>query len=174
MIGSILISVLIVSFIGAALAAMLVVSEHFIANYGECKININDERDLTVQGGKNLLSMLTAEKIFIPSACGGRGTCGLCKVKVLEGAGAILPTEEPYLSKEERTIEHAALLPGQGQEQPADPDPAGVVLDPRVCDPLHEDRGPHARHQAVPPATDRAGDDRLRPRPVCAGAHAGL
>ena len=73
MIGSILISVLIVSFIGAALAAMLVVSEHFIANYGECKININDERDLTVQGGKNLLSMLTAEKIFIPSACGGPG-----------------------------------------------------------------------------------------------------
>lgn len=102
MIGETLISVLIVSFIGAAMAAVLVVSEHFIANYGECKININEERNLTVQGGKNLLSMLTAEKIFIPSACGGRGTCGLCKVKVLEGAGPILPTEEPYLDKKER------------------------------------------------------------------------
>jgi len=102
MIGSTLIAVLIVSFIAAALAAILVVSEHFIANYGECTININNERDLTVQGGKNLLSMLTAEKIFIPSACGGRGTCGLCKVKILEGAGAILPTEEPYLSQRER------------------------------------------------------------------------
>lgn len=102
MVGSILISVLIVSFIAAALAMVLVVSEHFIANYGECTININDERNLTVQGGKNLLSMLTAEKIFIPSACGGRGTCGLCKVKVLDGAGAILPTEEPYLSPQER------------------------------------------------------------------------
>lgn len=102
MAGSILISVLIVSSIAAALAMVLVVSEHFIADYGECTININDERNLTVQGGKNLLSMLTVEKIFIPSACGGRGTCGLCKVKVLEGAGAILPTEEPYLSPQER------------------------------------------------------------------------
>jgi Na+-transporting NADH:ubiquinone oxidoreductase subunit F len=102
MAGWILISVLIVSSIAAVLAMVLVVSEHFIANYGECTININDERNLTVQGGKNLLSMLTAEKIFIPSACGGRGTCGLCKVKVLEGAGAILPTEEPYLSPRER------------------------------------------------------------------------
>ena len=105
MLGSTLISVLIVSSIAAALAAVLVVSERFIANYGPCKITINEERELTVQGGKTLLSMLTAEKIFIPSACGGRGTCGLCKVKVLEGAGAILPTEEPYLSQEERTAQ---------------------------------------------------------------------
>jgi Na+-transporting NADH:ubiquinone oxidoreductase subunit F len=102
MIGETVISVLIVSSIGAGLAALLVVSEHFIANYGECRININDERDLVVQGGGNLLSVLTAEKIFIPSACGGRGTCGLCKLKVLEGAGAILPTEEPYLDNRER------------------------------------------------------------------------
>jgi Na+-transporting NADH:ubiquinone oxidoreductase subunit F len=102
MIGPTLLSILIVSAIAAVLAAMLVGAERFIANYGECRININDERDLVVQGGKNLLSMLTEEKIFIPSACGGRGTCGLCKVKVLEGAGAVLPTEEPYLSKEEK------------------------------------------------------------------------
>jgi len=100
--GETFIAVLIVSSIGAGLAALLVISEMFIANYGECRININDERDLTVQGGANLLSILTAEKIFIPSACGGRGTCGLCKLKVLEGAGAILSTEEPYLDKRER------------------------------------------------------------------------
>lgn len=105
MLASTLISILIVSSIAAALAAVLVVSERFIANYGQCKITINEERELTVQGGKPLLSMLTAEKIFIPSACGGRGTCGLCKVKVLEGAGAILPTEEPYLSKEEQAAQ---------------------------------------------------------------------
>jgi len=102
MIASTLISVLIVSTIGAGLAFLLVVSEHLIANYGECRIRINEDRELTVQGGKDLLSMLTAEKIFIPSACGGRATCGLCKVKVLEGAGPLLPTEEPYLSKQER------------------------------------------------------------------------
>ena len=102
MIVSTLIAVLVVSSIGAALAALLVLSESYIANYGECRITINDERELTVQGGKDLLSTLTAEKIFIPSACGGRATCGLCKLKVLEGAGPILPTEEPYLDEEER------------------------------------------------------------------------
>ena len=49
-----------------------------------------------------MLSTLAGEKIFIPSACGGKATCGLCKVKVLEGAGGLLPTEEPYISQEER------------------------------------------------------------------------
>ena len=81
---------------------ILVVSEKLFADYGQCKININNEKDITVTGGKNLLSSLGGEKIFIPSACGGRGTCGLCKLKVLEGAGALLPTEEPFLDKNER------------------------------------------------------------------------
>jgi Na+-transporting NADH:ubiquinone oxidoreductase subunit F len=99
---AILISVGVVSSIGAGLAAVLVVSERFFADYGPCLITINDEREFTVDGGKNLLSVLTAEKLFIPSACGGRGTCGLCKLKVLEGAGLLLPTEEPYLDKDER------------------------------------------------------------------------
>jgi Na+-transporting NADH:ubiquinone oxidoreductase subunit F len=98
----ILVAVTVVSSIGTALAALLTLCEHFLANYGPCQVSINDERNVTVQGGKDLLSMLTAEKIFIPSACGGRGTCGLCKLKVLEGAGPLLPTEEPYLDKEER------------------------------------------------------------------------
>jgi len=101
MVLDVLIAVVVVSSIGTVLAALLTVCEHFLANYGPCRININDERDVTVQGGKNLLSMLTAEKIFIPSACGGRGTCGLCKLKVLEGAGPLLPTEEPFLDAEE-------------------------------------------------------------------------
>lgn len=102
MIASILIAVLVVSLIAGALAAVLVVAEYYLANYGPCKITVNDEKELTVQGGKDLLGLLTAEKLFIPSACGGRATCGLCKVKVLEGAGPILPTEEPYLDKAER------------------------------------------------------------------------
>ena len=102
MIATVIIPVLIVSSVGAGLATILVLSEHFIANYGPCRININGERDLNVQGGKNLLSMLTEAKIFIPSACGGRGTCGLCKLKVLDGAGPLLPTEEPHLDEQER------------------------------------------------------------------------
>lgn len=99
---TILSAVGVVSSIGAGLAAILVVSEHFFANYGPCEITVNDERVFTVEGGRNLLSELTSEKLFIPSACGGRGTCGLCKLKVLEGAGPLLPTEEPYLEKDER------------------------------------------------------------------------
>ncbi|MHC4758387.1 MAG: FAD-binding oxidoreductase [Planctomycetota bacterium] len=92
---------LVVSLISAALAAIASISEYFFANYGECEITINDESKLNVQGGQSVLSYLTEEKIFIPSACGGRGTCGLCKLKILEGAGPLLPTEEPYLEKEE-------------------------------------------------------------------------
>lgn len=99
---TVLIAVGVVSSIGAGLAAVLVVSEHFFNDYGPCSITVNDEREFTVDGGKNLLSVLTGEKLFIPSACGGRGTCGLCKLKVLEGAGPLLPTEEPYLEKDER------------------------------------------------------------------------
>ncbi|MDT8302628.1 MAG: 2Fe-2S iron-sulfur cluster binding domain-containing protein [Sedimentisphaerales bacterium] len=101
MVLEILVAVAVVSSIGMGLAALLSICEHFLANYGPCEIKINDERNLTVNGGRDLLSMLVAEKIFIPSACGGRGTCGLCKLKVLEGAGPLLPTEMPYLSKEE-------------------------------------------------------------------------
>jgi len=102
MVFTILIAVGVVSSIGAGLAAVLVVSEHFFADYGPCKITVNEEREFTIEGGKDLLSVLTGEKLFIPSACGGRGTCGLCKFKVLEGAGPLLPTEEPYLEKDER------------------------------------------------------------------------
>lgn len=102
MVLAILVAVIVVSSIGAGLAALLVVSEHFFADYGPCSITVNNERELTVDGGRNLLSVLTGEKLFIPSACGGRGTCGLCKLKVLEGAGPLLPTEEPYLEKDER------------------------------------------------------------------------
>jgi Na+-transporting NADH:ubiquinone oxidoreductase subunit F len=102
MLMEILIAVAVVSAIGAVLAALLTVSEMFFRNYGPCEITINDEKKITVEGGGDLLSALVAEKIFIPSACGGRSTCGLCKVKVLEGSGMILPTEEPHLNKEER------------------------------------------------------------------------
>jgi Na+-transporting NADH:ubiquinone oxidoreductase subunit F len=101
LIVTILISVLIISAIAATLALLLVVADFFFANYGQCNITINENKKITVQGGASLLSTLSSQKIFIPSACGGKGSCGLCKVKVLDGAGTLLPTEEPYLSKEE-------------------------------------------------------------------------
>ncbi|MCE5186831.1 MAG: 2Fe-2S iron-sulfur cluster-binding protein [Planctomycetaceae bacterium] len=96
-----LVPVLIMGGIGAVLASVLVVAEKVIANYGICKLTINDKKELHVQGGKPLLTVLREQKIFIPSACGGRGTCGICKLKVLEGAGAILPTETPFMDQRE-------------------------------------------------------------------------
>ena len=98
----ILLSILAVSGIAGGLAALLAVAQRFIADYGECRITINGERTLTVPGGRPLLETLTEEKLFIPSACGGRGTCGYCKVKVLEGGGPVVPTEEAYLTQEDR------------------------------------------------------------------------
>ena len=96
-----IISVLVISGIGAVLALLLELADMFIADYGECQILINQEKELKVQGGSPLLFSLQDEGIFIPSACGGKGTCAYCKVKVLQGGGPVLPTETPYLSAKE-------------------------------------------------------------------------
>ena len=99
---NIIYTVLSVSIISAFLAAVIVIAEKYFNNYGQCEIDINDgSKKISVQGGSSLLSSLASAKIFIPSACGGKATCGLCKVIVKNGAGSLLPTEEPYLSKEE-------------------------------------------------------------------------
>lgn len=87
--------------IGILLALIMVIAQRWLSNYGEVAININGKRDLTVTGGSSLLSSLGEKQIFLPSACGGRGTCGACKCKVLEGGGPILPTERPLLTKSE-------------------------------------------------------------------------
>lgn len=84
-----------------ALAILMLIAEATIANYGDVRISINDKRELTTQGGRSLLSTLKDEKIFIPSACGGRGSCGLCKVRIVEGGGEPLATETPWLDEEE-------------------------------------------------------------------------
>ena len=59
-------------------------------------INADPEKTLTTAGGSTLLNTLAAHKIFIPSACGGKGSCGVCKVDVVSGGGAMLPTEYEF------------------------------------------------------------------------------
>ncbi|MFH1490630.1 MAG: 2Fe-2S iron-sulfur cluster-binding protein, partial [Pseudomonadota bacterium] len=93
----IFISVLILSGIGALLALLLEIADSYLADYGEKHIHINDQKDLQITGGMPLLFTLMQEGIFIPSACGGKGACAYCKVRVLEGGGPVLPTETPYL-----------------------------------------------------------------------------
>ncbi len=94
----------VISFAGltVALAAMLMIAERLLINYGICKLDINaGEKPLEVDGGQTLLSSLYANEIFIPSACGGKGSCGHCKITITSGGGPVLPTETPYLTRKE-------------------------------------------------------------------------
>ncbi len=94
----------IVSFAGltVVLSAGLIIAERFLINYGICKLDINaGEKPLEVEGGQTLLACLYANEIFIPSACGGKGTCGHCKITVLSGGGPVLPIETPHLTRKE-------------------------------------------------------------------------
>ncbi|WP_422477780.1 NADH:ubiquinone reductase (Na(+)-transporting) subunit F [Pleomorphochaeta sp. DL1XJH-081] len=102
MIASLLISVLVITAISVVLALLMVIADATVGNYGVVKININDKKELEVAGGQPLLKALNSEGVFIPSACGGRGSCGLCKVRVIEGGGNYLPTELPWISEEEK------------------------------------------------------------------------
>ena len=80
---------------------LIIFLDRVISQYGECTIRINDDKEFQAQGGKNLLRTLFENSYFIPSACGGKGTCGYCRMKVSEGGGDALPTEELILSSRE-------------------------------------------------------------------------
>lgn len=101
MLSLFLISVGVMCAITTLLAILMVVAEATIANYGEVTITINGQSDITAPGGRTLLATLKEQNIFIPSACGGRSSCGLCKVRVLEGGGDVLTTERPWLTESE-------------------------------------------------------------------------
>ncbi|MGE4583552.1 MAG: 2Fe-2S iron-sulfur cluster binding domain-containing protein [Sphaerochaeta sp.] len=103
MVITLLVSIGIISAISVVLALLMVIADATIGNYGMVKISINDgAKELEVQGGQPLLKALNQEGVFIPSACGGRGSCGLCKVKVVNGGTEYLPTELPWISEEEK------------------------------------------------------------------------
>jgi len=97
-----LLSVLSFSGLTVSLAAMLITAERFLISYGVCRVDINaGEKVMEVAGGQTLLSALYTNEIFIPSACGGKGTCGHYKVTIIAGAGPVLPTETSLLTRKE-------------------------------------------------------------------------
>ena len=97
-----LVAALLVAGFTALLGLLIAVTDKIVNNYGEVTIDINDgKKVLKVNGGSKLLGTLAAEGIFIPSACGGRGSCGACKCQVLSDVGPHLPTEIPYLNDKE-------------------------------------------------------------------------
>lgn len=99
--NEIIITTIAVSGISAIFALLLTIADRTIGNYGEVNLTINKDKEFVVQGGSSLLSTLIDQKIFIPSACGGKGTCAYCKVQVHDGGGPVLATELPFLTEEE-------------------------------------------------------------------------
>ncbi len=84
-----------------ALAVLILFARSQLVPSGDININVNGEKDIAVPAGGKLLGALTAKELFLPSACGGGGTCGQCRVTVLEGGGSPLPTEAAHINKRE-------------------------------------------------------------------------
>lgn len=100
-INIILISIAVFLIIILLLVGMLLYVRAKLTPPGNVKILINDEKELEVLPGSSLLTTLAQEKIYLPSACGGQGTCAMCKCQIFEGAGDILPTEVDYFTRKE-------------------------------------------------------------------------
>ncbi len=83
------------------LVAVILMAKSKLVPSGNICLNINGEKDVDINPGGKLLGVLSDQKLFISSACGGGGTCGQCKVKILEGGGEILQTELGHITKKE-------------------------------------------------------------------------
>ncbi len=99
--STILLSIAVFLVIVMLLVALLIFVRNKLIPQGKVKVNINGKEDLEVQPGSSLLSTLANEQIFLPSACGGKGSCGQCKCRVVEGGGSILPTETGFFSRKQ-------------------------------------------------------------------------
>ncbi|MDQ1326939.1 MAG: Na+-transporting NADH:ubiquinone oxidoreductase subunit [Candidatus Poribacteria bacterium] len=98
-----MIQILVMDGVIVALAILLIVAQRLLVTYGECKITVTQEsgaKELLVQGGDYLINYLSANNIDLSSSCGGKAICGYCKVQVVKGGGPILPTEEPFMTRE--------------------------------------------------------------------------
>ncbi len=87
------------------LTVILLIADKYLVTYGDCKVSVAQQggnKEFVVQGGSTLLSVLIDQGMEIPASCGGRGSCGFCKLNVKSGGGDLLPTEEMFVSKEER------------------------------------------------------------------------
>lgn len=82
-----------------ALVSLLMLAKARLVPAGQVQMRVNDDPDKALQApvGSTLLDALAVNKVFIPAACGGKGSCGVCKVKVTEGGGTLLPTETGFI-----------------------------------------------------------------------------
>ena len=99
--GTILYSIVVFLLVILLLVSVLLIARNKLSPKGEVQLQIND-RQVTVSPGSNLLSTLSGNGIFLPSACGGGGTCGMCKCQIESGGGSILPTETGFFTRKEQ------------------------------------------------------------------------
>ena len=84
-----------------ALVAVILLARSSLVSTGEVSILVNGEKTLKVPAGGKLLQTLSEADLFLPSACGGGGTCAQCKCIITDGGGAMLPTEESHFTRKD-------------------------------------------------------------------------
>lgn len=102
-----LVPVGIITAILLTLTIVLLIADNYLVTYGDCKVTVEGDEgndEFVVQGGSTLLSILIDKGMEIPASCAGRGSCGFCKLNVKSGGGDLLPTEEMFITKEERKV----------------------------------------------------------------------
>jgi len=99
------IPVLVMNGLLLVITIVLLIADKLLVSYGECKISVlegDEVKEISVDGGINLLTALNDNGFDVSNSCGGKGSCGYCKVQVPEGGGQILPTEEIWMSRQEK------------------------------------------------------------------------
>ncbi|MCD6396302.1 MAG: 2Fe-2S iron-sulfur cluster binding domain-containing protein [Spirochaetaceae bacterium] len=84
---------------------LLLIADKLLVSYGECKVSVlegDEVKEFTIDGGISLLNALNENGFEVSNSCGGKGSCGYCKVQVPIGGGLILPTEEIWMSRQEK------------------------------------------------------------------------
>ena len=97
----IFISIVVFLLIILLLVVILLVAKKYLSPSGKVVITVNGDKELTVEQGNNVMATLNENGIFLPSACGGKASCGQCKLQVLEGGGEILDSERSHFSRKE-------------------------------------------------------------------------
>ena len=98
-------SVVVFLIIILVLVVIILVAKSKLLPSGNVKIVINNDKELDTSAGGTLLSTLQNKKIYLSSACGGKGTCGECRCRVVEGGGEILPTETGFFTRKEQQLD---------------------------------------------------------------------
>lgn len=99
--GGVVLSVATFTVLVMTMMFIVLLARRWLAPAGRASITINSQRTIDVPRGSELLKDLSASGLYLPSACGGRGTCGHCKLQVLEGGGDMLPTEQNHIDRHE-------------------------------------------------------------------------